>query len=92
MSVFAEDLVPAIAFLAASLLLASGSLWLAGRLAPLFFRGLLKTPAASTFFLDPKAEMDGGWDRSAIGVLAFVFCAIGACSLFVIAKALGLAG
>lgn len=92
MSVFAEDLVPAVAFLAVSLLLASGSLWLAGRVAPIFFRGLLKTPAAATFFLDPKAEMDGGWDRSAVGVLAFVFCAIGACSLFVIARILGLTG
>ena len=90
MSALVAGFLPAIGMFAVSLLLTSGSLWLAGRFAPVFFRGVLKTAPAASFFLDPKAEMDGGWDRSAVGVLAFVFCAIGACALFVIARLLSL--
>ncbi len=92
MSLAAEGLLPAIAFFAVGLLLASASLWLAGRVAPMFFRGIVKAPAASSYFLDPKAEMEGGWERSAIGVLACVFCVIAVCALFVTARAAGLAG
>ena len=90
MNALVTDLLPAVALFALSLFLASGCLWLAGRVAPLFFRGVVQAPEAASFFLDPKAEMDGGWDRSAVGVLAFVFCVVGACVLFVIARALGL--
>ena len=89
MSLAAEGLLPAIALFAVGLLLASASLWLADRVAPVFFRGVVAAPNLASYFLDPKAEMSGGWDRSAVGLLAFVFCVIASCGLYLVARLMG---
>lgn len=92
MSLAAEGLLPAIAFFAIGLVMASASLWLAERVAPVFFRGIVSAPNLASYFLEPKAEMRGGWDRSAVGLLAFVFCVIASCALYLVARLLGFAG
>lgn len=92
MPVSVSDIAPAAGLFGFSLLIVSGSLWLAVQVAPLFVRGFVRAPDLASFFLDPKAETEEGWERSAVGLLAAAFSVISVCGLILVARLTGLAG